>query len=342
MNVFPENKSPLRFRKERNDYDANEPSWARIGLSLLLVVAVIGAVIGGISFVTNRMLGEPKPAHSSAEEPIDEEQLAAAGAKAAAEEAAAQAAAEEAAAAQAAAKAQTPKPARPTQTPTEQPVVETPPVAKSGALAGKVIAIDPGHQAKANMSQEPVGPGASERKPKVAGGTSGVVSKTAESKVVLDIGLQLRDALERQGATVVMTRTKQDVDVPNSKRAAIANEAHADLFIRLHCDGANGSQAHGISMLVPAKNKWTEPIVASSKKAGECVQKAVIAATGAKNNGVVSRGDLSGFNYCKVPSILIEMGFMTNKEEDKKLNSAAYQAKLVQGLTQGCVDWLTR
>ena len=212
--------------------------------------------------------------------------------------------------------------------------------ASSTALAGKVIVIDPGHQAHADTAPEPIGPGASETKPKVAGGTTGVVTHIPEGQTVLTIGLKLKAALEAQGATVVMTRTSQNVDVSNSQRAAIANNAHANLFLRLHCDGADSSSTHGISMLVPAQNQWTGPIVSSSRSAGETLQAAVIAATGAKNNGVVTRSDLSGFNYCQVPSVLIEMGFMTNPEEDRQLNDSTYQAKLVSGLVQGCLNWL--
>jgi len=232
----------------------------------------------------------------------------------------------------------TPQPTTPATTPAP---VTVQPTASKGLLAGKVIVLDPGHQAHADTSQEPIGPGAKETKDKVTGGTSGVKSKVPESKLVLSIGMQLKASLEAQGATVYMTRTSEDVNVSNSQRAAVANDNHADLFLRLHCDGANNSSTHGISMLVPASNQWTAPILESSRSAGDVVQKALIAATGAKNNGVVPRSDLSGFNYCQVPSILVEMGFMTNPEEDVKLNSSAYQQKLVQGLTQGCIDWLS-
>jgi len=237
------------------------------------------------------------------------------------------------------------KPATPTvAVPVQQAIAaidaQEAPAPVSGSLAGKVIAIDPGHQGRADSSPEPIGPGASETKPKVAGGTSGTVTGVPESQTVLEIGMKLKAALEARGATVVMTRTSQNVNVSNSQRAAVANDAGADLFIRLHCDGAASSSPHGISMLVPADNSWTAPIFSASRSAGEALQSAVIAATGAKNNGVVQRSDLSGFNYCKVPSVLIEMGFMTNADEDRALNSAAYQDKLVAGLTQGCLNWL--
>lgn len=220
------------------------------------------------------------------------------------------------------------------QAPTPQPDASKP-------LAGKVIAIDPGHQAKGDFSGEPIGPGASEKKPKVASGTQGIVTRIPESKTVLEIALKLRDALEKKGATVVMTRTSQNVNVANSKRAEIANDAHADLLLRLHCDGNASQSLQGISTLIPASNKWTTPIVAQSKIAGNDIHKALIAATGAKSRGVAQRSDLSGFNWCKVPAVLVEMGFMTNPQEDRSLNSAAYQEKLVDGLVQGCISYLS-
>ena len=52
------------------------------------------------------------------------------------------------------------------------------------------------------------------------------------------------------------------------------------------------------------------------QKAGECVLNATLAATGAKNKGIVQRSDLTGFNFAEVPTILIEMGFLSNLDED--------------------------
>ena len=104
---------------------------------------------------------------------------------------------------------------------------------------GKVVVIDPGHQGGNSAQLEPVGPGSSTTKAKVSHGTSGVVTGTPESELVLAVGLKLRDALEARGIKVVMTRTSQDVDISNIQRAQIANEASADLFVRVHADGAD-------------------------------------------------------------------------------------------------------
>lgn len=226
-------------------------------------------------------------------------------------------------------------------TPTPDPAVspDGEPTATLAPVTG-VVCIDPGHQAKADSSHEPVGPGASETKPKVAGGTRGVATGTPESETVLAISLKLRDELEQRGITVVMVRETQDVNIANSERAAIANNANADLFIRLHCDGANSQSAYGLSTLVPASNRWTGPIVGPSRTAADIVHRAVVAATGAKDNGVVERSDLSGFNWAKVPTILVEMGFMTNPAEDARLNDPAYQQQLADGMAEGIEEYL--
>lgn len=233
-----------------------------------------------------------------------------------------------------------------TYTPEVTPGPEPTPVESSPTLppkpkpkpSGLVVTIDPGHQGTGDSSQEPIGPGSSQTKAKVAGGTRG---ESPESKVTLAVSLKLRDRLEAEGVKVVMVRTKQDVNISNSERAKVANKAGADLFVRLHCDGAEDSSRKGISTLVPGKNQWTGPIVSESRSAGNAVHKAVLAATGARDRGVVPRTDMTGFNWAKVPTVIVEMGFMTNSDEDAALNSSAYQDKLAKGLSKGIMDYLS-
>ena len=139
--------------------------------------------------------------------------------------------------------------------------------------AGLVVVIDPGHQARADYTLEPIGPGASEQKAKVSSGTAGVVTGTPESELVLAVALKLRDSLEAQGIEVVMTRTGQDVSISNIQRAQIANDAGADLFVRVHADGNADSAVHGIHVLYPASIAgWTDEIAAASKRAATMAQ----------------------------------------------------------------------
>jgi N-acetylmuramoyl-L-alanine amidase len=211
---------------------------------------------------------------------------------------------------------------------------------KDAVLKGIVICIDPGHQKRANLKMEPLAPESSEMKYKVSGGTSGVITKIPENQLTLDVAMLLKTELEKLGATVIMTRDKNDVDISNVARAEIANAANADLNIRLHADGSTNSKSHGISMLIPgSKYIKDKELLANSRKAGKDVLEAVIASTGAKSIGLIERTDLTGFNWSKVPSILIEMGFMTNPEEDRKLADNEYRKLIARGMADGVVKY---
>ncbi len=219
--------------------------------------------------------------------------------------------------------------------------VGAPPTSTTTWLEGKVVAIDPGHQAHANGEKEPIGPGSSTKKAKVSSGTSNRQTGTPESEVNLAIGLKLRDALTDLGIQVVMTRTSQEVDVPNSRRAQIANEARAALAVRLHCNGSGDASVHGLFTLYPASIPgWTDDIAAASKSAAEIIQREAIAATGATDRGLQKRSDITGFNWSDVPVVLVEMGFMSNRGEGSLLESGTYQDKIVRGLVDGIVEFL--
>jgi len=204
-----------------------------------------------------------------------------------------------------------------------------------------VVVIDPGHQAKGDHALEPNGPGSKTLKDKVSDGTAGVSTRTPESVLALSVSLKLRTSLQAHGITVIMTRTTQNVNISNIQRAEIANQNHADLFLRIHADGSTTQSINGIHTLYPVSIKgWTDDIAVPSKRAATIMQQQVISATGATNRGIDPRSDQTGFNWSNVPSVLVEMGFMTNPAEDRKMETDAYQAKLVAGLTQGVLQFL--
>ncbi|MDD6729659.1 MAG: N-acetylmuramoyl-L-alanine amidase [Eggerthellaceae bacterium] len=228
--------------------------------------------------------------------------------------------------------------------PAESSVSSSPDTASSAPqaapLAGVVIAVDAGHQAKGDSKQEPIGPGARETKARVTSGTSGVVTGELESQVNLDVALKLRDELEARGATVVMVRTTQDVDISNSERAKIANDADAALFIRLHCDGVEGSPStRGFMTLEVGQNAYTKGIVSESQRAASVMHPLIVRELGAADRGIVARSDLSGFNWCTVPTVLFEMGCMTNPDEDRALANDAYQQKIAEAIADATVAY---
>lgn len=207
-------------------------------------------------------------------------------------------------------------------------------------LANKIICVDPGHEVTDLRIQEPIDPYSSETKEAFVGGTSG--RNQTEEQLNLSVGLRLQTLLEEQGATVIMTRTTHESDMTSYKRAMMANEEQADLCIRIHADGSTDPSVHGMSMLVPyGAQLATQDIVETSRVAGEYVLEATIAATGAKNKGIVQRSDLTGFNFAEVPTILIEMGFMSNPDEDALMETGEYQQKLAQGMCDGIVQYFS-
>lgn len=200
----------------------------------------------------------------------------------------------------------------------------------------KIIAVDPGHQKKGNYEKEPVGPGASETKAKVASGTQGVSSKVPEYELTLAVSLKLKEELINRGYEVVMIRETNDVDISNKERADIAGEAGADALIRVHADGSENQSVSGATALYPSdKNPYVAYLSADSKLLSEEAVNHLCLETGAKNRGISARDDMSGINWCTVPVTIIEIGFMTNPEEDEKLQTAEYQDKIVEGLCNG-------
>jgi N-acetylmuramoyl-L-alanine amidase len=203
-------------------------------------------------------------------------------------------------------------------------------------LSGKRICIDPGHQRIQDTTLEPIAPGSSIMKYKCSSGTSGIVSKVPEYIIVLDVGIKLKNLLELHGAVVVMTRDNHDVNISNIERAEIGNNSQSDIMIRVHADGSINQNDNGISVLVPRSTFIKDNLVITkSRSVGHYILQGVIRNTGAKNNGIIERDDLTGFNWSRIPVILIEMGFMTNEQEDALLNSEKYQDKIVQGITDG-------
>lgn len=198
----------------------------------------------------------------------------------------------------------------------------------------KVIVIDAGHQTRAMSATEPIGPGSSQRKAKVTGGASGCVTHLPEYKLNLQVAKKLQKELVKRGYKVIMVRTKNNVRMSNVQRAKVANKYKADAFIRIHANSAGSSSVKGALTIAPASNNryMTKANRKASQKLSKKVLKAMCKTTGAKNRGVMYTNSMTGINWCKVPVTIVEMGFMSNPSEDRKMAKASYQKKIVKGI----------
>ena len=206
---------------------------------------------------------------------------------------------------------------------------------------GKVICIDAGHQARGNSSLEPNGPGSSTMKAKVTTGATGCVTGKTESQINLEVALKLQQALQSQGYTVIMCRTSQNVDISNAQRAEIANSNNVSAFIRLHCDSSTSSSATGTLTLAPStSNPYCANIASESQTLSKAIVNNICSVTGSRNRGVSIVDNMTGLNWSKVPVTIVEMGFLSNPQEDRLLSSDDYQNKIVQGIVNGIGAYL--
>ena len=186
------------------------------------------------------------------------------------------------------------------------------------SLSGKIIIVDPGHAAK-NSNGKIVNYGC-----KSASGVK-------EMDIVVDISEILGGLFLQEGATVYFIRDRKNFwrlaesqDADNQARAEFANSKNADLFLRIHCNWSPSKKKRGVSVL------WYKD---DSKKIAETVYEEI------KKSGVIVDGvhkqHLVGFEFAKVPSILIEYGYLSNKSDEKLLKDKKYLQKISETIIKG-------
>ena len=221
----------------------------------------------------------------------------------------------------------------PTEAPTDPP---TDPPTEAPTAPKLLVAIDAGHQRKANTDKEPMGPGSSEMKTKVSSGARGVVTGQAEYELNLILALKLEQELLSRGYEVLMIRRTHDVDLSNAQRAQMANEAGADIFIRIHGNSYDNPEVHGaLTMCQTKNNPYNGSLYAQSRALSETVLDAIVAATQCQKKSILESDTMSGINWCQIPVTIVEVGFLSNPEEDRLLATEEYQDKMVLGMANG-------
>lgn len=204
----------------------------------------------------------------------------------------------------------------------------------------RIVVIDPGHGGNGNSEKELQSPDSNILKIKDPGGCIGVSTGIPEYKVAWQVSMKLKSILESKGITVVLTKEDINESPGNIERAEVGNNNNANLEIRIHCDSASTSNAYGATTLVPGYTGYGKSIADISRGYGEIIQKSLVDKCNMYNRGVVTRDDLTGFNWSKVPVVLVELGFLSNPNEEQLLISDEYQNKLAEGMSEGIIKCL--
>ena len=203
---------------------------------------------------------------------------------------------------------------------------------------GHTVAIDAGHQAKANTSKEPIGPSSSTMKAKMPEGSVGTASGVPEYEVTLAVAKKLETELTNRGYHVVMIRTSNDVNMSSAERSVAANQSGADILIRLHADSMDNSGVYGaLATCMTAQNPYNASLHDKSYNLSKKIVDTICGTTGTKNRGVQETDSSSDINWCEIPVCVLEMGFLSNPDEDTWLQDDGYRGKIASGIA-GAVD----
>ena len=216
-------------------------------------------------------------------------------------------------------------------------------------LAGKVVGIDPGHNGL-NYSA----PGFIDQTIFNGTGyetcdTTGTATDSGytESQYNFNVAAYLKADLEAQGATVVLTRTDNNGVGPCvTTRAAIVNDAHADVALDIHADGGP-TGGRGFAVLEPVADGPNDGVIARSATLAAMLRDAFAAGTPMPVStydgvdGLQPRSDLAGLNLTTVPKVLIECGNMRNATDAALLVTPAVQQAAAAAMAQAVTQFLT-
>ncbi len=193
-------------------------------------------------------------------------------------------------------------------------IITVTPVIKGNILSGKKIVIDPGHGGK--------DPGA-------------VANDLHESDIALDVSLRLEKKLREAGVHVIMTR---DTDVYPSlgDRVKVANDSNADVFISVHANAAESKTANG------TETYWNSTYAAEgSEGLAQAIHKKLIEKLHTTDRGV-KQGNFQVIKQTKIPSVLLELGFVTNSSDAELMKTDEFRKKSAEAVYEGLEQYFNK
>ena len=159
-----------------------------------------------------------------------------------------------------------------------------------------------------------------------------------EKKYTLLLARKVKYLLEQKGIIVCMTRT-QDADVTKACRVQLANTAGANLFVSIHCNTSDAwdTSADGLECLYATNKK---ALAAKNKKLAKTILHSLTKTTRLKKRGVIKRNGLYILRKAKIPSTIVEVGYLSNKKDLKTIIKESGQNAIAQGISDGIIQAL--
>ncbi|WP_101772222.1 N-acetylmuramoyl-L-alanine amidase [Peptostreptococcus faecalis] len=218
--------------------------------------------------------------------------------------------------------------------------VDSSDVKRSNKNNNRIVVIDAGHQEAPINELEPIGPNSDKKKPKLASGATGVSTNIPEYQLTLDVSLKLRDELIKRGYDVKMIRENNNFPKSNRERAIIANSYGKNkdsIFLRIHANSISDSNVTGALTMGPSDDNpyMSKENIEKSKLLSVDVIEEMTKSTDSMDKGIILTNEMSGINWCEIPVTIVEMGFLSNPEEDRLMNSKDYQKLISSGIANG-------
>ena len=202
----------------------------------------------------------------------------------------------------------------------------------------KIIVVDPSCQEIPNKKKEPIAPGAFKTAFKTSTGEVGKETGIREYELNLKLAKNVKKNLEEYGYEVVLTRDSNDVDLSNSDRAMIANTTEADLYVVI---GTGSSQ--GVSVKCQTEdNPYTFDNYDKSRLLADTLLGSIVQDSECKDNGVDEVDDYTAINWSVVPTAVVEIGDLSDIDEEAKLTNDEYQKKLAKGIADGVESYFSQ
>ncbi|MDR2347418.1 MAG: N-acetylmuramoyl-L-alanine amidase [Bifidobacteriaceae bacterium] len=209
-------------------------------------------------------------------------------------------------------------------------------------LAGRVVALDPGHTPSGGSSRQvPDGRGGTK-----ACNTSGTATAAGypEHEFNYDVALRVRERLQAQGATVLLTRDDDpEAVVCVDQRGTFAQDHGAEALVSIHGDGNDDPAVKGFFAIIsspPLNEAQGAPSVELAEAVLERLRAAGFTQNSAYEGGISRRSDIAGVALATKPVVMFELGEMRNPEEAALMSSPDGRQRYAEAVANGVADWL--